>query len=146
MNAGRIALAAAAALLACTLQAARAQDMSAASFAPLREAAVADESAWRDWHSGVLLAAFGPIYQAAFAECSAGATMADAQPFSFVLVIGPDGAVQRLGADRNTRIWQCMRGKFAFARLPAPPKAPYHLLMHQRFREPPPSVAPDTPR
>lgn len=137
MNVARMAMAVAAALLVCAMHAPRAQDMGAANFAPLREAAVADETAWRDWHSGVLLAAFGPIYQTAFAECSAGATMADALPFSFVLVIGADGAVQRLAADRNTRIWQCMRGKFAFARLPAPPKAPYHLLMHQRFREAP---------
>lgn len=146
MNAGRIAWAVTGVLLACAMHAPHAQDMGAASFAPLREAAVADESAWRDWHSGVLLAVFGPIYQTAFAECSAGATTADAQPFSFVLVIGSDGAVQRLGADRNTRIWQCMRGKFAFARLPAPPKAPYHLLMHQRFREQPASAVPDAPR
>lgn len=134
----RLARAAVLGALACAALAAHSQDMGAANFAPLRAAAVADETAWRDWHSGVLLAAFGPVYQAAYAECTAGATMADAQAFSFVVVIGADGAVQRLGADRNTRIWQCMRGKFAFARLPAPPVAPYHLLMHQRFQEAPP--------
>ncbi len=117
---------------------ASAQGMGHAGFAAAREAALADEGALRDWHGGTLLPAFGGPYQRIFRECTTGVTAADALPFSFVVVIAADGAVEKLVADRNTRVWACMRGKLAFERLPAPPKAPFHLLMHQRFRDAPP--------
>ncbi|MEG1970482.1 MAG: hypothetical protein RR101_10195 [Burkholderiaceae bacterium] len=123
------------AVLLCVTATAWAQDMAAAAFAPARAAAVADETAQRDWHGRVLLPAFGGPYSRIYQECTTGAAAADAQPFSFVVVIAADGTVQQLLADRSTRVWSCMRGKLAFERLPAPPAAPFHLLMHQRFRE-----------
>lgn len=109
----------------------------AAGFEPWRVAAVADETRWKDWHSATLLPAFASPYQRVFRECTEGASAADALPFSFVVVIGAEGRIEQLVSSRSTRVWACMRGKLAFERLPAPPQAPFHLLMHQRFREAP---------
>jgi hypothetical protein len=107
----------------------------AGSYVEAQELGRRDESAesTRDYHRTVLLPEFSQRYRAHFKDCTSSVPQPESTPFSFVAAIGTDGRVLRLGSDRSTNVFQCVRGKLLFDRFTPPPRAPFYLYIHMRF-------------
>ena len=88
-----------------------------------------------EYHRNVLLPEFSTRYRALLRDCQAALPQPDQTPFSFVTAIDATGQVLRMWSDRSAPVYSCLRGRLLFERFSPPPRAPFYLYIHMRFKQ-----------